>query len=61
MDDKSLSSFQSLHMVYESEEAHKIIEDMMEEQIISTEEANLKTRAIVSSLQPLRQVGESPE
>ena len=31
-------------MVYESEEAHKIIEDMMEEQIISTEEADLKTR-----------------
>ena len=38
----------------ESEEALNIIEDMMEEQIISTEEADLKTRAMVSSLQLLR-------
>ena len=37
-----------------------IIEDMMEEQIISTEEADLKTRAMVSNLQLLRgQVYES--
>ena len=47
-------------MVNESKEALNIIEDMMEEQIISTEEANLKTRAMVSSLQLLRgQVYES--
>ena len=47
-------------MVHESEEALNIIEDMMEEQIISTEEADLKTRAMVSSLQLLRgQVYES--
>ena len=47
-------------MVHESEEALNIIEDMMEEQIISTEEADLKTRAMVSSLQLLRgQVCES--
>ena len=31
-----------------------IIEDMMEEQIISTVEADLKTRAMVSNLQLLR-------
>ena len=31
-------------MVHESEEALNIIEDMMEEQIISTEDADLKTR-----------------
>ena len=31
-------------MVHESEEALNIIEDMMEEQIISKEDANLKTR-----------------
>ena len=43
-------------MVNESEEALNIIEDMMEErqQIINTEEANLKTRAMVTSLQLLR-------
>ena len=47
-------------MVHESEEALNIIEDMMEEQIISTEDADLKTRAMVSSLQLLRgQVYES--
>ena len=47
-------------MVNESEDALSIIEDMMEEQIISTEEADLKTRAMVSSLQLLRgQVYES--
>ena len=47
-------------MVNESEEALNIIEDMMEEQIINTEEANLNTRAMVSSLQLLRgQVCES--
>ena len=47
-------------MVHESEEALNIIEDMMEEQIISTEETDLKTRAMVSSLQLLRgQVYES--
>ena len=40
-------------MVNESEEALNIIEDMMEEQIINTEEADLKTRAMVSSLQLL--------
>ena len=36
-------------MVNESEEALNIIEDMMKEQIISTEEADLKTMAIASS------------
>ena len=43
-------------MVHESKEALNIIEDMMEleEQIISTEDADLKTRAMVSSLQLLR-------
>ena len=41
-------------MVNESEEALNIIEDMMEEQIINTEVADLKTRAMVSSLQLLR-------
>ena len=41
-------------MVHESEEALNIIEDMMEEQIISPEDADLKTRAMVSSLQLLR-------
>ena len=47
-------------MVHESEEALNIIEDMMEEQIISPEDADLKTRAMVSSLQLLRgQVYES--
>ena len=47
-------------MVNESEEALNIIEDMMEEQIINTEEADLKTMAMVSSLQLLRgQVYES--
>ena len=40
-------------MVNESEEALNIIEDMMEELIISTEEDDLKTRAMVSSLQLL--------
>ena len=40
-------------MVNESEEALNIIEDMMEEQIISTEEADLKTKEMVSSLQLL--------
>ena len=41
-------------------EALNIIEDMMEEQIISTEDADLKTRAMVSSLQlPRGQVYES--
>ena len=40
-------------MVNESKEALNIIEDMMEEQIINTEEADLKTRAMVSSLQLL--------
>ena len=40
-------------MVNESEEALNIIKDMMEEQIISTEEADLKTRVMVSSLQLL--------
>ena len=40
-------------MMNESEKALNIIEDMMEEQIISTEEADLKTRAMVSSLQLL--------
>ena len=38
-------------MVHESEEALNIIEDMMEVQIISTGDADLKTRAMVSSLQ----------
>ena len=37
----------------ESEETLNTIEDTMEEQIISTEEADLKTRAMVSSLQLL--------
>ena len=41
-------------MVHKSKEAISIIEDMMEEQMSSTEDANLKTRAIVSSLQLLR-------
>ena len=41
-------------MVNECEEALNITEDMMEEQTISTEEADLKTSAIVSSLQLLR-------
>ena len=40
-------------MVHESEEALNIIEDMMEEQIISTEDADLKTRVMVSRLQLL--------
>ena len=39
----SIFQFQALHMVNESEEALNIIEDMMEEQIISTEEAELKS------------------
>ena len=38
-------------MVHESEEALNIIEDMMDVQIISTEDADLKSRAIVSNLQ----------
>ena len=47
-------------MVHESKEVLNIIEIMMEEQIISTEDADLKTRAMVSSLQLLRgQVYES--
>ena len=47
-------------MVNDSEEALNIIEDMMEEQFINNEEADLKTRAMVSSLQMLRgQVYES--
>ena len=37
-------------MVNESEEALNIIKDMTEEQIISTEKVDLKTRAMVSSL-----------
>ena len=38
-------------MIHESEEALNIIEDMMEVQIISTEEdADLKSRAMVSSI-----------
>ena len=37
-------------MVNESEEALNIIEDMMEEQIINTVEADLKTRAMVNGL-----------
>ena len=41
-------------MVHKSKEAISIIEDMMEEQIISTENADLKTRVMVSSLQLLR-------
>ena len=41
-------------MVHECEEALNIIENMMEEQIISTENADLKTRVMVSSLQLLR-------
>ena len=45
---------QALHMVHKSKEAISIIEDMMEEQIISTENADLKTRVMVSSLQLLR-------
>ena len=49
-------------MMNESEKALNIIEDMMEEQIISTEDAYLKTRAMVSSLQLLRgQVYESED
>ena len=43
-------------MVHESKEALNIIEDMMEleEQIISTEDADLKTRAMVSSCSEAR-------
>ena len=41
-------------MVNEREKALNIIKDMMEEQIISTEDADLKTRAMVSNLQLLR-------
>ena len=41
-------------MVHESEEALNIIEDMMEEQIISMEDADLKTR-VMSSLGELGQ------
>ena len=36
-------------MVHESKEALNIFEDMMEEQIISTEDADLKTRDGASS------------
>ena len=37
-------------MVHESEEALNIIEDMMEEQIISTEDADLRTSVMVIRL-----------
>ena len=40
-------------MIHECEEVLNIIEDIMEEQIISMENADLKTRAMVSSLQLL--------
>ena len=43
-----------IYMIYECEEALNIIEDKMEEQIISAEDADLSTRALVSSLQLLR-------
>ena len=47
-------------MVNESEEALNIIEDMIEDQLLNTEEADLKRRVMVSSLQLLRgQVYES--
>ena len=47
-------------MVYKSQEALNIIEDKMEEHIISMEVTDLKTRAMVSGLQLLRgQVYES--
>ena len=38
-------------MVHESKEALNIIEDMMEGQIISTEDADLMSTAMVSSIQ----------
>ena len=41
-------------MVHRSQEALNIIENMMEEQIISIEDADLKTRDGASSLQLLR-------
>ena len=40
-------------MIHECEEALNIIKDMMEEQIISMKDADLKTRAMLSSLQLL--------
>ena len=47
-------------MIHECEEALNIIKDMMEEQIISMKDADLKTRAMLSSLQLLQgQVYES--
>ena len=41
-------------MVHKSQEALNIIEDKMEEHIISMEVTDLKTRAMVSGLQLLR-------
>ena len=53
VDFKSFSIFQALHMIMLSASSLSFTKDMMEEQIISTEEADLKTRTTESSLQLL--------